>query len=124
MKESEVQKLVKEALEQAIEGKQKNNGVGVGEALLKLVNLLYDTDDTKLAELSWLDHREVFPMSIQMTKEEALKEERTIPLTKVWRTAYLRLKRSVQMKAFMVGAGLAHEQAAAEAEKAEEEIEL
>ena len=92
-----------------------------GEALLKLVNVLFDTDKEQLPQLSRLERREVFPMSVQMMKEEALNPNRTEPLTKIWRTAYLQLKRSVDMKAFMIGAGLAHEQAQAEQEKGEEE---
>ena len=100
--------------------KASDNGQ-TGEALLKLVNLLYDTDKDRLPQLSSLERREVFPMSIQMMKEEALNPDRKEPLTKIWRTAYLSLKRSVGMKAFMIGAGLAHEQAQAETEKGEEE---
>jgi len=102
--------------------KEKADGNGqAGEALLKLVNVLWDTNEEKLPELSRLERREVFPMSIQMMKEQALVEGRKEPLSKIWRTAYLRLKRSVDMRAFMIGAGLAHEQAQAETEKGEEE---
>ena len=105
-----------------------------GQALLKLVNVLYDTDENKLPQLTRLTRREVFPMSLQMMKEQVFNKDRikvnddgtitTIPLTKIWRNGYMQLLRSVDKWYFMLGAGLAHEQASAEAEKADEEMEL
>ena len=111
------------------------NGGKKDEAYLKLVNLLFDTEDDKLAQLTMLSKRDVFPLSIQMTIEAIDNPNRweTLPdgtrhvikpLSMVWRTAYFKLLRSVNRWSFMLATGLAHEQATAEAEKAEEEIEL
>ena len=104
-------------------------------ALLKLVNLLFDTPDNLMPQLTRLSRREVLPLSLQMMKESVFSPDRIIrneeghiigriPLTRIWRLAYMKLLRSVEGKHFMLGAGLAHEQASAEAEKAEEEMEL
>ena len=112
-------KKLKEEIEEL--KKSLKGGNAGSEALLRLVNVLFNTDIDQLPQLSRLERREVFPLSIQMMKERALDPTRNEPLTKVWRTAYLQLKRSVDMRAFMIGAGLAHEQAQAEEEKGEEE---
>ena len=101
----------------------KDGGMS-NEALLKLVNILGDTDYTKLTQLTKIGAREVFPLSVQITMEQIDSAERIknkIPLSRVWREAYFQLKRSVDRWYFMILAGLAHEQAQAETEKGEEE---
>lgn len=116
-------------MKEEIETTISQNGAKGGEALLKLVNLLYDTEEDKLPMLTRIGRREVLPLSIMMMKESILDPNRRkhnppIPLSKVWRNAYFMLQRSVDRWHFMVGAGLAHEQAAAETEKSEEEMEF
>lgn len=106
--------------------RDRHDGAGNQEALLRLVNVLFDTDEEHLPELTEIPRNAVFPLSIQMMKEGALDPERKknhIPLTRVWRISWMKLMRSVGRKHFMIGSTLASEQAQAEAEKAEEELE-
>lgn len=119
-------KTLKSALEKAAEGGNTGRSAE-GEALLKLVNVLYDTDENKLPQLTRIERRAVLPLSIMMMKNDILDKKRIdgkIPLSKCWLKHYFQLQRSVDRWYFMVGAGLAHEQAAAEVEKAEEEFDL
>jgi len=96
-------------------------------ALLRLTNLLYDTDDEHLPSLTRINStREAILLSIQVTKEMALDPNRVkqgTPLSRIFRNSFLMFKRSIGMKAFLVGAGLAQGQAEAEEEsKAEDEF--
>jgi hypothetical protein len=108
-----------------------------GDALLKLVNELYDTKTDKMHQLTKLNRREILPLSLMMTKNEVMNENRKalydkngklirahIPISRVWMGYYFGLKRSEDKWAFMIGAGLAHEQALATTEGAEEEFDL
>lgn len=97
------------------------------EALLKLVNYLYDTPEEKLPMLTRIERRAVLPLSIMMMKEAILDPERKakgIPLSKVWRNSYFQLQRSVDRWFFMMGVGLAHEQVGAEQEQSSEDIDM
>lgn len=108
-----------------------------GEALLKLVNELYATEPGKMHQLTKLNRREILPLSVMMTKNVAMDARRKaiydkngklarahIPLSQEWMGFYFGLKRSEDKWAFMIGAGLAHEQALATQEESEEQFEL
>lgn len=96
-------------------------------AMLRLTNLLYDTDEEHLPSLTRIhSSKEAILLSIQTAKELATDKVRIakkVPLSRVFRNALLMYKRSIGMKAFLVGAGLAQGQAEA-AEEAREEDEL
>ena len=98
------------------------------EAQLRLVNLIYDTDEAHILSLTRIrTSREAFLHATQITREAALLKSRdpvTTPLSKVWRHAYLLLARSIDMHAFNMAVGLARGQAEAEADAASEEAEL
>lgn len=106
----------------------------INEAAIRLQNLLFDTTEEHLLGLTRINSsREALLLSIQITKEAALDPERIAntesplfgtPLTRIWRRSFLMLRRSIDMKAFMLGVGLAHEQVAAEVEEASEEAEI
>jgi hypothetical protein len=100
----------------------QEDGTARQQAILKLVNILYDTPDEKLSELTEIPRKAVLPLSVQIMREAALDPKRIaagIPLSYVWRTAYFKLMRSVGRKHFMIGSTLASEQAAAETEAEE-----
>lgn len=105
--------------------KKEERYYGSEAALLRLTNLLYDTDDEHLPSLTRINStREAILLSIQVTKEMALDPKRIklkVPLSRIFRNSFLMFKRSIGMKAFLVGAGLAQGQAEAEEEAREEE---
>jgi len=105
-----------------------NNGKSnKDEALLKLVNILYDTPEDKLAQLTKIPQRAVLPLSIMITQLAAQDPNRDIiknPLPQIWMNAYFKLQRSVDKWFFLHGVGIAHEQVAIQAEQAAEEHEL
>jgi len=94
------------------------------EALLKMVNLLYDpltvalvkqigiSDEAHLLSLTRINSsREAYFWSVQIAKESALNPDRTWRISKIIRVAFLLARRSLDMRAFMLGVGLAQEQA-------------
>lgn len=100
-----------------------------GEALLKLVNLLFDTPPHLLHQLTELSRASVLSMSIMMMREKAINRPRDengklLPLSRLWREDFMGCMRSVGRRHFMVGSTLAEGQLAKEEEKAEEEYEL
>ena len=116
------------------------------EAILKMVNLIYDpltialcaeigiADEAHLLSLTLINSsREAWHWSVQMMKEAALMvrvrlpkgeapklHQRTWQLSKVQRVAFLLARRSLMMTAFKLGVGLAQEQNIAKAEEEEE----
>lgn len=95
-----------------------------GDASLKLINLLFDPEDKNLPMITRVERRAVLPLSIQIMRESITDPKRIedgTPLSEIWRIAYFKLQRSVDMRGFMIAAGLAHEQAQAETEELEEE---
>lgn len=89
-------------------------------AHLKLVNLLYDTDETHLPGLTRLPLRAIKPFALAMMLDAITHDDvRTgkVSLQQVFRTSYFTLMRSVGAEAFNKGIGLAGEQAAAEQER-------
>jgi hypothetical protein len=100
------------------------------EAAIRMVNLIFDPDDKNLLSLCRIrTTREAFTLAMQITKEATLMERKDskgnrVPLSKYWRNAYLMLTRSIDMKAFLMGVGLAHGQAEDEADKIGEEAEF
>ena len=106
-----------ERLEELEEGK------GKAAAQLRLVNLLYDTDDIHLPGLTRLPLLAVKPFAIGMMLDAVTKAEvrsGKVSLSEVYRRNYFLLMRSVEAEAFNKGIGLAGEQAASEAEKGAE----
>jgi hypothetical protein len=119
------------------------------EAILKMVNLIYDpltialcaeigiADEAHLLSLTLINSsREAWHWSVQLMKEAALLQrvrlakdeapklhQRTWPLSKVQRVAFLLARRSLTMTAFKLGVGLAQEQNIAKAEEEEEPYE-
>lgn len=131
-KKTDLKKIAAEAAAKAPDNGHSNAS---GEALLKLVNELYATEPIKLHQLTKLNRREILPLSVMMTKNRVMDKSRFIknkygktishiPLSQVWMEYYFGLKRSEDKWAFMIAAGLAHEQALATQEGAEEEFDL
>lgn len=92
------------------------NGEGeskADEATVLLINTLFRTPDELLPELTEISRAAVLPLSIQMMREMIFDPERIknhIPLSRIWRIAYMRLMRSVGRKHFLLGANLAQDQ--------------
>jgi len=101
------------------ESSNGKNGSKVGEAQLRLVNLLYDTDPEKYIELTRIPRNQVLPLSIMLTKVAARDPKRKDPLAKVWSRIYCQLMRSVDGRHLMLGNAIAQEQVGA-MEKEEE----
>lgn len=106
------------------------------EAMLKMVNLLYDPLTTQLCEEVGIaaqaqllsltrinSSREAFFWATQMAKEATFNTERKWPLSQIIRTAFLLARRSIDMKAFMLGVGLAQEQAITKTEETGEDAD-
>ena len=117
------------ALLQAMAAKQQEQderleelegGRGREAAQLRLVNLLYDTDDKHLPGLTRLPLRAVKSFAIAMMLDavgsEAVQSGK-ITLQQVFRNSYFTLMRSVGGEAFNKGIGLAGEQAASEVQR-------
>jgi hypothetical protein len=93
------------------------------DALLRMVNLMYDTDDKHLPELTRIPINAVRPHALGMMLESLMDEDvqsGKVPLSRILRNNYFRLMRSVGGVHLGRGVRLAEEQASAEAEKAEE----
>lgn len=83
------------------------------EATILLINTLFRTPDELLPELTEISRNAVLPLSIQMMREaifDPIRLDNHIPLSKVWRIAYMRLMRSVGRKHFLLGVNLAQDQ--------------
>lgn len=103
-------------------------------ALIKLVNLCFDTKtgieglvDEKIAELTDIPDRLITHLATQMMKETALNPyriEKKIRLTKVWRVCYFMLRRSRGRRQLMTGIGLAESEVAGRAEEESEAWEM
>lgn len=93
------------------------------DALLRMVNLTYNTDDVHLPELTRIPLQAARPHALGMMLESLLDDDvqsGEVPLSKKLRNYYFRLMRSVGGVHLGRGVRLAEEQAASEAEKAEE----
>lgn len=93
------------------------------DALLRMVNLTYDTDDKHLPELTRIPLNSARPLSIGIMLESIFDPDvqaGLVPLSSKLRNAYFRLMRSVGGVHLGRGVRLAEEQAASEAESAEE----
>jgi hypothetical protein len=94
-----------------------------GDAMVNLINHIFNPTDEKLPELTDIPLDAVLPLSIMMMKEVALDEIRitnNLRLSKIWRIAYLRLRRGATKRLLLIGADLAREQAANAEEKEDE----
>lgn len=92
------------------------------QALLRMVNFLYDTDDKHISELTRIPLNAVRPFALGMALESILDPnyDSSVPLSQVVRNNYMRLMRSVGGVHLGRGLRLAEEQAQAAAEEAEE----
>lgn len=109
-----------ERLDELEEGKNKN---GTSEALLRMVNFLYNTDDKHILELTRIPIQTAQPLALGMTLDSLMDDDvqsGEVSLSTKLRLYYFRLMRSVGGVHLGRGIRLAEEQAAAEAEKAEE----
>ena len=111
--------------EQIADVEQKSQAKG--EALLRMVNLCYDPDDTKLPGLTRLPLAAIRPFAIGMTlnaitNEDVMSGKKT--LQGEFYHNYFLLMRSVGGEAFNKGIQLASEQAQAEAEEQGSEFRL
>ena len=104
----EVEAEVRERLED--EYSKKN------QALLVLINHLFQTEDKYLPELTNIPWTAILPLSIMMMKEHVLDEERIkaeVPLSAIWRIFWMKLRRSGEGEQFTMGVRLAEQQIAA-----------
>jgi hypothetical protein len=102
---------------------QNKNKTSANEALLRMVNLTYDTDDQHLPELTRIPIQAARPHALGMMLESLFDEDvqdGSVPLSRKLRNSYFRLMRSVGGVHLGRGVRLAEEQASAEQEKAEE----
>lgn len=91
-----------------------------GDAMVNLINHMFNPDEEHLPELTDIPLDAVLPLSIMMMKEVALDEDRianNIRLSRVWRIAYLRLRRGATKRLLLMAADLAREQAASASEE-------
>lgn len=106
------------------------------EAMLKMVNVLFDPsmlslskelgikDEANLLSLTRINSsREIFVWAKQITREAALNPHRQWKLGRIFRTSFLFARRSIDMKAFTMGIGLAQEQNIAKSEESGEEYD-
>ena len=115
-----VEYIPKEAYQESLE---KTNRSVAADALLRMVNHLYNTDDEHLPELTRIPINAARPLALGMALESILDEDvqsGEVPLSKKLRNYYFRLMRSVGGVHLGRGIRLAEEQAAAEIERAEE----
>lgn len=107
----------------------QSNRLG-GEAQLKLVNIVFDTPEDKLPELTFILKGTVFPLSIMMMREKAINrpidKSTGLPmsLAKIWRLAYMQLMRSIGRHQVDAGVKLAEVQQPEKEEGTGEEYEL
>ncbi len=118
-------KLLKaiEALTERIEELEERENNSTSAALLRMVNLTYDTDDNHLPELTRIPISSARPHALGMMLESLLDpdiQDGSVPLSRKLRNYYFRLMRSVGGIHLGRGVRLAEEQASSEAEKAEE----
>lgn len=102
---------------------EKRNTTTSADALIRMVNLTYDTDDRHLPELTRIPINAARPHALGMMLESLFDEDiqqGTIPLSRKLRNYYFRLMRSVGGIHLGRGVRLAESQAEAEEEKAEE----
>ena len=91
-----------------------------GQAMLKMVNLLYETPDALLSELTEIPRNAVIPLSIIHMKERLLdptRDKMKEPISQVWRNAYFRLQRGLGRAHLLSGAIMAKEQIANKGEE-------
>lgn len=112
-----------EELSERLDEIEKKKQTSSADALIRMVNLMYDTDDKHLPELTRLPINAVRPHALGMMLEAIFDEDvqaGETPLSRKLRNNYFRLMRSVGGIHLGRGVRLAEEQAASEAEKAEE----
>jgi len=97
---------------------------GAEKAKVILANQLFNTPEERLCEYTRLPRRAILSLVRMEVREAQLDLKRTIPLSKILRLSLYRHLRSLDGWHFRSGLILAQEQAMAEAEKKEEEIEL
>lgn len=122
----DLQRRLDEVIEEA--SKLSDNGKSnKDEALLRLVNILYDTPEDKLAQLTKIPQRAVLPLAIMLTQiaaQDPARDPLKNPLPVVWMNAYFKLQRSVDKWFFLHGVGIAREQVAMQAEQKADEYDF
>ena len=115
------QQELAERLSDLEENKTKHNGGN--EALLQMVNFLYNTDDKHILELTRIPIQTAQPLALGMTLDSILDDDvqsGECSLSHKLRLNYFRLMRSVGGVHLGRGMRLAEEQAAAKTEETEE----
>lgn len=117
-----LQKLIKQNrdINDRMDDLEKSGHNTNAEAQLRLINLVYDTDDKHLPELTRIPIQAARPHALAMGLESLLEDDGTIPLSRVIRNYYFRLNRSVGGVQLMRGSRLAEQQAEAESEEPED----
>lgn len=108
--------------------KDKKEGKDIVEdkeqARLKLINMLYDTPDERMSELTVIPRRQVLALSMMSALGKALDPERKTPLDELWLKEYYKLMRSVGGQHLIRATALAESQMGAEEEEEGETYEL
>lgn len=107
--------------------KEKESGDIVEDkekARLKLINMLYDTPEERMPELTVIPRRQVLALSMMSTFGKALDPERKTPLDELWLKEYYKLMRSVGGQHLIRATALAESQMGAEEEEEGEAFEL
>jgi len=97
--ELQLERRVEELLAK-LEQMNRSNGMG-GEAMLKLVNLTFDTPARLLPELTFIPKASVLTLSIMMMREVAIDRPidpdtgKPMRLSKCWRIFWMQLNRSI-----------------------------
>ncbi|KKN41649.1 hypothetical protein LCGC14_0721240 [marine sediment metagenome] len=94
--------------------KKMDSDNGSEDAALRLTNLLYDTPEERMAELTHISARSALPLSMMETlrPDIVFDPNREIPLSKIWLQNYYRLLRSVGGQHLVRGTMLAEKEGA------------
>lgn len=97
-----------------------SNAAAGGAALLKLVNLFYDTDDKHISELSHISPLAARPFAEAMTLDDLTSEavqNGQLSLNRLLILNYLRFQRSVRGRHFALGVPVLQDQVNVEGQK-------
>lgn len=98
------------------------NGDGLEEeqdkaqAKVQLVELLFNTPNDRMMELTEIPRGQAMDLSMTMTMSEVANPDRREPLVRIWAGNYFKIMRSVGRRHLMEGIALAQEQEAEEEE--------
>lgn len=106
---------------------EKVSNSSVNPALLRMVNLFYDTDDKHIAELSHISPLAARPFAAALTLDmmtDPAVQDGTISLNKLLILNFLRLQRSVKGKHFALGIPVLQTQVSNEEESKADEFNM